>query len=214
MRTGYKRDIERSPPISQKLTAPNSMLCPIGLGLMTDPVIAADGHVSIFCSVCSSIGSYSFPTIACVLSCWIPQSYERVTNPPLLYYTEGEQFVLGSGKYPALASRARHLSQNHACPCPSRPCSKSHTSQRHRRIQAACFSINSAFCCRCRRCDSSKRQADNLFRKVVATRLQKVSSNRPQTSQTPDSKTLGQPDHRKQIPAPGFEASPQGWRRS
>eukprot|EP00300_Choanocystis_sp_HF-7_P004544 c13524_g1_i2.p1 GENE.c13524_g1_i2~~c13524_g1_i2.p1 ORF type:complete len:255 (+),score=41.32 c13524_g1_i2:23-766(+) len=46
MRTSYKRDIRRNPAVSQKLAPPNSMLCPIGLNLMTDPVIAADGHVS------------------------------------------------------------------------------------------------------------------------------------------------------------------------
>jgi len=44
MRTGHTRDIRRTPPVCQKINPPNSMLCPIGLALMTDPVMAADGH--------------------------------------------------------------------------------------------------------------------------------------------------------------------------
>eukprot|EP00301_Raphidiophrys_heterophryoidea_P000226 c10117_g1_i1.p1 GENE.c10117_g1_i1~~c10117_g1_i1.p1 ORF type:complete len:287 (+),score=42.98 c10117_g1_i1:256-1116(+) len=44
MRTGYKREIRRLPPLDKQTNPPNSMLCPIGLNVMNDPVMAADGH--------------------------------------------------------------------------------------------------------------------------------------------------------------------------
>eukprot|EP00299_Pterocystis_sp_00344_P010724 c4874_g1_i2.p1 GENE.c4874_g1_i2~~c4874_g1_i2.p1 ORF type:complete len:267 (+),score=59.23 c4874_g1_i2:40-840(+) len=44
IRTGRTRDIRRVPPVSCRIPIPNSMLCPIGLSVMRDPVVAADGH--------------------------------------------------------------------------------------------------------------------------------------------------------------------------
>eukprot|EP00299_Pterocystis_sp_00344_P019055 c9489_g1_i1.p1 GENE.c9489_g1_i1~~c9489_g1_i1.p1 ORF type:complete len:284 (-),score=70.56 c9489_g1_i1:57-908(-) len=43
LRTGFKRRIRRDPPLSVSIETPEGFLCPIGKGLMKDPVIASDG---------------------------------------------------------------------------------------------------------------------------------------------------------------------------